>query len=306
MKEFISETRSYGLTTFMDNENLRMGLEWSPRLTLIEWYFKNGANKGKTLNFYLTPKGNDSCYIIAYLPFLDGFEDILMKDNMDWKAMMKQFPTLFKLLRNSKNKNNGEPFLVFSKDLDYEDYMYDSKIWIAGILDHNMSYPKSYNEAIEEDEDSENDKEDEKIDMLFHDLFALNDEICDFQENGKKIDFGKIFSTIFKTSLAVLIGAELGQLLDYLDFDFFDDFTSDADFDSGADVYSTAELDEGTEIAQTNTVSDTHDHNSSDISFTGSLECTHSGCHCKSYIAGEHLICKNCKHTYFEHRSPGE
>ena len=307
MIEFISDTKSIGLTTFKEDENLKMGLIWSPRQTQIEWYFKKGPNKGNTLNFYITPKNNTSCYIIVYLPNLDGFEDVLKDDNIDWKAMMKQFPTLFKMLRNSKDKDNGKPFLVFAPELDPMDYMYDNKVWMGGILANNMPYPKSLDDAIRDLDDSSEDEEDESIDLLFTDLFAFNEEMSDFQKNGRKFDFSTIFKTAFKTSLGILIGIELGHLIDCIDFDFFDDSMSEIDFDYGNDMESVLEVDTGLEMDSVDQDADTHEHKKwSDISFTGYLGCFK--CSCKGYIPGPHNIClrPGCGHKFTEHARASE
>ncbi len=189
---------------------------------MLEMWLEEETDAGGCVCVYAVPNDRQSFYFLARLPFLDGLDECVGQ-RLDWKRLEKLFPTLIRLLKNGKTRDNGLSFLAKIRDPETQE---PARLWVAGRR-VNVPYATLDPQYVETDREKEECNL--KLELLYGDLFRISDELTQYEEHGGGVDWGRVFRKVAIAAAAVVIGSELADWLDGLDFDPVDsnDFASD-------------------------------------------------------------------------------
>lgn len=323
MRTFISTGRNKNLAKIDNSSILAGGYRWSKYAAYIELPNIIGGDHSHCYCLYALPKNQSESYLVCYLPELGRFEQVC-RDETEIEPLLASCPTLKQIAQTTETKNYNTCFLLRVKDFSHKG-LSTKHLCIATILKTAFDEIELFN--------SNNHELYDKISLIISTankyLAEENNVTNCLEERNGSIFRQRKLKRFVRVALIGIIGFDLLDLLDndiVLDMDddwgSENDFLEDGDFEALNDVDTDSptfddefqsDFDGENSVLETD-ISDRNEartaeqatgyHRYRDISFTGYLNCLECGC--GSYIPGEGNYCRNCHHSFFSHRRPGD
>lgn len=229
MKAIITKDISRGAKLAYSTLGVDIYYQWSPKISCLQFLYKEELNKKVVLNFYVVPTADKSCVYMTYIPYLDTLGEFLEDEKFDWEDVFKTFPIIGKMFKGAGMKEYASSYISFL-DISQSEH---KKVGMVCMKIKNHPYPQ-YDICLLDDKFLGTLKAEEvgrKLQLLLDDVGILNNELKD--KDG--FNWKRFLKVAGKIALALALALLVGEALDDGDIGDIDDGgdIDDIDAESG-------------------------------------------------------------------------
>lgn len=230
MKAIITKDISRGTKLAYSTQGVDIYYKWSPRVSWLQFLYKEEFNKKVVLNFYVVPTTDNSCVYMAYIPYLDALGEFLENEKFDWEDVFKTFPVVGKMFKGAGMKEYASSYISFL-DIPHAGY---KKVGMVCMKIKNHSYPQ-YDICLLDDKFLGALKAEEvgrKLQLLLNDIGVLYNELRD--KDG--FNWKKFLKNVGKVALMIALAVLLGEVIDDEGIEDIDDVEGEDSDDIDAET----------------------------------------------------------------------